>query len=79
MYRAEVEQSNNGGGDNGYPTKIRIMSDCSGNYFDVETNGGIVDLSIRGEWEALELGHVFVWIGNEINKIHAELVGKEVV
>lgn len=82
-YSASVEQSDNGGGDNGFPTKITIMSDSGGNYFDVETDNstthtGTIEIGICGEWEAFELGNLFIWIGNEINKIHAEILDKEV-
>ena len=83
IYRATVEQSDNGGGDGGYPTKISISSDGGGNFFDVETDNfstdtGTIELCICGEWEAFELGNLFVWIGNEINRIHAEIRDNEV-
>ena len=74
-YTAKVEQSTDGSGDNGYPTKITIHSDESGNYFDVNGNPGIdtIEIISRGEWEASILGDVFEWIGKELNKIHREL------
>ena len=83
-FTAEVEMSTNGCGDNGYPTRIKLVSDCSGNYFDVSTEScghknpsyseESVEIRIRGEWEAERFGDMFIWIGEELNRIKAELI-----
>ena len=86
QFTATVEISTNGCGDNGYPTNITLCSDCSGNYFDVSAGKDIIScnnaqqykepavkIGIRGEWESEKLGDMFIWIGNEINKIKQEL------
>lgn len=87
LFEAIVEMSNSGCGDNGFPTRVVINSDCSGNYFKVRTeknqydekldSSDFVEINICGEWESVHFGDVFIWIGKELNKIKHELEAKK--